>query len=1196
MPTILQAPGRCLTKTFATSKGRVVKRAYDSATWFHAQTRDVATVDELADLLRRLERHPDCCIIRAAPGRYFPHGGGLVQRRVYAAVELVDDRRRLQKPARRGGAALWQEQEIAAGRLWPVTVLPAFVEQLTDWLLFDFDKINAPAGIDWRTDLAWTAAYLRLRLPAEFHAARCAFFATSSAADLTKPDLGGDEIRMRLGFLLDRGVTFAEAKRWLAGVEGLDESTLRPAQPIYTGRPRFLDGLVDPLPVRLGVLNGDHELVAVPEIQVEQRLKRAEFISLGPVRSADGLGLVRPHPQLDAALDRLERDAGAAGAVRSGLMRAINAYVRDAGRGHVDIDALAAFLAEVGEQYRTAAEVAGYGIEAMIEWALERAPDDPPPRPHYPDQGLPADQAAALLKAEMAFAVAGAIGWRATAAEGELPPVVGIKAGAGIGKTGAALEQIAAIPGIEQMNIELYVPDHKLALELAERARIAAPHVRVLVIRGRGAADTDDTPMCEKAELAEAIGKSGLNVMGHLCRLKAQDGGEPQHCEFASACRYLAQFRDDRPAIRIFSHATMFIHRNKALPEPDLIVIDESFWSGAVRNQTLALDRVAEAARWRVRPKKTKRAKFASEEERIAEAFGQVKARKEAADRRQDAEVFAHRVRRAFEEDRDPREVVTAEECKLVAAIEWGSRSGPGIEPGMAYADQRRIWADWRKDECAKSGRFWDLLADEHRFPARPLQRVVLKRDQPTRDGDRRHLLDLHSRKDLHLAQAPVILLDADHDPIIAGKFFPTVHDVDIPVRQQAEIIQVVDKTCAMTFLMGKDEKDRARGANRLAELERFAGRVLGQGGLFVGYKDALEMIKLPAQVDAVHLGNLRGRDSYKHHDVAVIAGRLEPATGSMEDQARAMFGDEPEPILTVAAGEHGGTRYPTEPRRYRMAGGGAGQAVDVAVHPDERVQRLLQQGRECELLQAVARLRLIHRDRPAKVYILTSIPLDLEVAALTTWHALVCDREAEAVARWGGVWLCSASERAKAAPDLWATAQAAEDDHRRKGVADPSRYTTRAPCYPFPSYPGWQHIARHHAEATLVEYRRLGQRGSSHRAYLPGNFWCADAARAVLEDVTGPVATAVLVGMVQREQPMLLRDRAEPVPIAVPIAAHSPHHVVDIDEAWAFAGHDTVRWTLATGARVVLPVDLAARYQLALRPPDRPAVFAGAS
>ena len=74
--------------------------------------------------------------------------------------------------------------------------------------------------------------------------------------------------------------------------------------------------------------------------------------------------------------------------------------------------------------------------------------------------------------------------------------------------------------------------------------------------------------MCQKATLAEEIGKAGLNVMGHLCRKMGEGGLPAEECEFAKTCRYLAQFRDNRPAIRILPHAAMFVRRNKALPDP----------------------------------------------------------------------------------------------------------------------------------------------------------------------------------------------------------------------------------------------------------------------------------------------------------------------------------------------------------------------------------------------------------------------------------------------------------------------------------------------------------------------------------------------------------------------------------------------------------------------------------------------------
>ena len=152
--------------------------------------------------------------------------------------------------------------------------------------------------------------------------------------------------------------------------------------------------------------------------------------------------------------------------------------------------------------------------------------------------------------------------------------------------------------------------------------------------------------MCQKAELAEQIGKAGLNVMGHLCRLKGEGGQPAEECEFAETCRYLAQFRDNAPgnphhAARRHVRAP----QQGRCPTPDLIVVDEAFWRDAVSHKRLALDRLTEVGRWRVRPKSSKRFKYATEEERIAEAFGQVKARKEADDRKLDAEDFARRVR-----------------------------------------------------------------------------------------------------------------------------------------------------------------------------------------------------------------------------------------------------------------------------------------------------------------------------------------------------------------------------------------------------------------------------------------------------------------------------------------------------------------------------------------------------------------------
>ena len=961
--TILQAPGKCLTKIFERGRnGQIVKRSYDSASLFHSRVHEFLGVDGLFDLQTALQRQPDCCVVHATPGRWHPGGGKLAPRRLYAAGELADDSGRFHKPARKGTAELWQRQEIAAGRLRSVTILPPYEAAATDVMMLDFEKITLPAGIDWRADLGYAAACLRLKLPPGFHGRRCTYFATSSAADLTKPDLGGDEVRMRIGFVLDRLIGYGEAKRWLAGVEGLDDCTLRPIQIIYTAAPQFRNGLHDPIPDRLGLLDGPYELVAVPHLEAPRQYRREAFTALGPVRSAEGLGLL-PSPGMDAALERLAEHGGASGSVRSTLLHATFAYIRDAGRDCVDIDALADALTTAAGSYRSAGEIAGYGLDNLIAWSLEQAPADPPPQPHYPAKGLPPEEAAAVLRREMAEAIGAAVAWRATnSAEpdggGALdfndpasPPCVGIKAGAGIGKTGAALEQIAAIPGVELLQIEMYVPDHVLAEELATRVRAAAPRLRVIVLRGRGTTDKPERALCKKTKLAEQVAKAGLNVMGTLCRLRGHGGEAAEECEFAPRCPYLAQFRDTAPAVRIMPHANLFVVRNQDLPTPDLVVIDERFWPGALMHKRLALDRLTEAGRWRARPRKGE-------------------APWKASERALEAEDCAIRVRNAFQDGRDPRSGVSAEDCELVAAIEWGSLTGPGITPGMSLLQQTELMQGWQHDECAKAGKFWHLLAEEHRQPTRPMQRIVLERDAQSTDGDRRHLLHLHYCRKLRLPAVPLILLDADLDPLLAAKLTPGLRMVEIPVRQQAHVVQVVDRSCSMRFLLGSeagDEADQRRAAGRLSELQRLATRLLAGGGLLVTYKGALERLELPDTVSTLHLGNLRGRDGFKQLDTAVIAGRLEPGALMVEGMARALFGDEAEPLQTIAPNTvTGRVCYPRQTRRCRMTQGlldstAAGPPVDVPVHPDSRAQAILQQIREREIEQAVARLRLGH-------------------------------------------------------------------------------------------------------------------------------------------------------------------------------------------------------------------------------------------
>src|SRR6266481_5771085 len=110
----------------------------------------------------------------------------------------------------------------------------------------------------------------------------------------------------------------------------------------------------------------------------------------------------------------------------------------------------------------------------------------------------------------------------------------------------------------------------------------------------------------------------------------------------------------------------------------------------------------------------------------------------------------------------------------------------------------------------------------------------------------------------------------------------------------------------------------------------------------------------------------------------------------------------------------------------------GSKEYAKVSVHPDPRVQAVIEQTREAEMLQAIDRLRLIHSEKRKTVYILCSIPLDIPVDELVTWKQLTGDRRlsdalAESDARGWDALPLAPRELARLFPALWQTAKAAE-------------------------------------------------------------------------------------------------------------------------------------------------------------------------
>jgi hypothetical protein len=202
---------------------------------------------------------------------------------------------------------------------------------------------------------------------------------------------------------------------------------------------------------------------------------------------------------------------------------------------------------------------------------------------------------------------------------------------------------------------------------------------------------------------------------------------------------------------------------------------------------------------------------------------------------------------------------------------------------------------------------------------------------------------------------------------------------------------------------------------------------------------------------------------------VVIILGREQPSPRDAERRAMAIWYDTKRPIRQIKEDGRGQAQYPYRERQYTMRDGTRRQ-VRVRLHPDRRVQAVVEQVREAEMVQAIDRLRLIHSRREKTVFILCNIPLDIPVDELVTWRELVGDdRLAQALALceekgWDALPLAP-EKLSELFPELWGTAKAAE------------RWLGNNPLDPLIS------IIR--LWGVIVAYRRTGRRGRWSRALV---------------------------------------------------------------------------------------------------------------
>lgn len=574
-------------------------------------------------------------------------------------------------------------------------------------------------------------------------------------------------------------------------------------------------------------------------------------------------------------------------------------------------------------------------------------------------------------------------------------PATVIQAPAGLGKTRLFAKMVAEST---HTPIEVYAPTHRLAEEWRDTILKINHLKRITIIRGRNFVDQAGVSFCRKHKMAEQLSVAGFAVYPNLCKQSQGKDIPPVKCEHYDNCTYINQFQ--YADVYIYTHAHLPLERSALEDwEPYTGIIDESFFQSCIQQVQLPLallthQNLPEPAKILCRDIAAALSNGKPLQQRILTAL-------------HDADEYHQTLRAIRKTNTSLMPSMTARQQTL--ALKRTVSFAP-IQVLLEHlAAELNVRADSQSIDYDPSN---GEIIIHHR---RPITRF--NRDDSTQPG--------------------IYILDASASIKIIERFFTIGKIVKIETERNAHIIQCHSTRCSTTSLVparNKVKQSKKDAQCRLDDIQLLIARqsagdnrvlVVGPSAIVGNPRTNLApLIQIPPHCELAHFNALRGIDCWKEFEIVVVVGRNEPPIEAVQDMARALFYDDPRPLVLA-------DEWSNEVRGYRIKGQKTG--VEVNVHHDVRVQAVVEQLREQESMQALDRLRLVHSDQMKTVILLSNIPLDLDVDELRTWDEVINDSRLErAWVQSGGVLPLNSAWLAANFPTLWKTEEAAKQDVRK--------------------------------------------------------------------------------------------------------------------------------------------------------------------
>jgi putative DNA primase/helicase len=375
--------------------------------------------------------------------------------------------------------------------------------------------------------------------------------------------------------------------------------------------------------------------------------------------------------------------------------------------------------------------------------------------------------------------------------------------------------------------------------------------------------------------------------------------------------------------------------------------------------------------------------------------------------------------------------------------------------------------------DVARLVRFWKLLIRTVGGPDERSPWLELRTDEPLPKGSGvEPAVCMAWRDDIHPDWCvPTMVMDGTMPVEIVRQFFPNPaapRQISAPMSH-TRVRQITDRPMTADMLIPTEGAREPTNATRCANVERVRrvielraddvrpGKVLVVCQL--GLETALIAGGLPPNVQVRHFNDIAGENDWSAVALAIVIGRTEPAPGTVERIARALFGAE---VAELEPDAEGHARYPLIMRGVRMRDG-RGVPVQGPRHPDEGAEVVRWAICETGIIQAIGRGRGVNRsaENPLQIDILTNIVLPIEVDKVTTWNRI--QPSLAQIMRGRGAVPFNYADMAAAYPDLFAGREAA-----RKALARENPGQSPIEEYLIGVCPGF----------SPLRYRRAGARG----------------------------------------------------------------------------------------------------------------------